>query len=113
MCTIAYIKNFTESDPYPFERQFIGSFIGADWWQWSGLLDFPFLYQTLFFGLDFCKQNGRRFVVRILWDKFALDGELEDGLAECGDGFWDCIKKVKVIADEAPGVSEVIRLAGG
>jgi hypothetical protein len=43
----------------------------------------------------------------------ALDGELENGLAEFGDGLRGCVKEVKVVADATPGVGEVIRLAGG
>src|SRR5713226_1597017 len=49
-------------------------------------------------------------LLRVLWDKEALDGELENGLAELRNRVRCLVKKVKVIPQAAPVGSEGLRL---
>ena len=41
-------------------------------------LDFALFNKFFFFSTDTLKKNRSRLVIRVLWDKFATDGEVED-----------------------------------
>ena len=42
-----------------------------------------------------------------------MDGELEDGLAELGDGVGGVVEEVEMVAHALPGGGKGLRLAGG
>ena len=62
---------------------------------------------------DLSQQIRRRFFLWILLDEAALDGELEDGLAELRDGVRGVVEEVEMVAHAMPGGIEGLRLAGG
>ena len=52
--------------------------------------------------MDFFNQSIHWFVARVLRNQFALDGELEDGLAQVGDGFGAVVENLEVVAQTLP-----------
>ena len=65
-----------------------------------------FYRSTFLLLLNPLQQRPRRLIVWILWDEFALYGQLEDGLAQVGDGAGVGIEEVEVIAEDLGGVLE-------
>ena len=63
--------------------------------------------------VNFLQESRCRFIFWILRNEAALDGELEDGLAELGDGVGGVVEEVEMIAHARPGGCEGLRLAGG
>ena len=69
--------------------------------------------ELFFFCRDLFEEFGGGFVVGILGDEFAHDGELEDGLFEVVDGRLGGEEEVEVGFDALPGLLELGRVAGG
>ena len=62
------------------------------------------LKMALCFG--FFQQLAGGWVVGILRDEFAHDGELQDGFTQFGDVFAHGVKFAEVLGDELPGIGE-------
>ena len=70
--------------------------------------DFAFFNQPCFFFGDFFQQYAGGFVVGVLGDEFAHDGELEDGLFELVDAVFGGEQGVEMVGDALPCFGKLI-----
>ena len=99
MCSICYlIRYIAETFPFPRIRNFICYSI-FKWWQFCGQFYLFLICKLEPFIFHFSQQHRCRFIIRVLRDQLALDGQLQDHFPKLLDTIGCIGQQLKVVEE--------------